>query len=58
MYQCKYCKEEAEGGVVIETTTGTKLTVQYACQGCRHKTEKEMEGMSYENSQKRLGMVY
>ena len=58
MYQCIYCKKEAEGGVVIETTTRSKFTVQYACQGCRDKAEEEMEGVNHEGYQKKLRVVY
>jgi hypothetical protein len=50
VYQCKYCKEEAEKGVVIETRTRNTLVVQYSCERCRDKAEKEMEVLNGKKS--------
>lgn len=43
MFQCKYCKEGFQEGFRIETITGAKRLVQFYCQNCRYKAEKEME---------------
>ena len=43
MYQCKYCKAGVQEAISLETTTGTTLRIEYVCEGCRNKAEKEME---------------
>lgn len=50
MYQCKYCKEGVQEALTLETSMGKTLFIQYVCQGCRHKAEKEMEVLNAENT--------
>ena len=46
-YECKFCKENVPEAISIETSTRSKLTIQYACERCRDKAEKEVEDVNH-----------